>query len=135
MNIKYRKVESFDLNSLKSLLKDIFNVEIVDVVNNENQYSLVAIINDIVVGHLLFTRVFNPIEDIYYGKIDYVCVHNKYRNMHIATNLLNVLEKSEKNISYFELTSRKSRIEANKLYLKQGYNVIDTNLFRKIINN
>ena len=84
---------------------------------------------------MLFTRIFNPIKDEYYGKIDYVCVDEKYRNNHIATNLLKEIEKTEKSIAYLELTSNKSRIAANKLYLNSGYNIIDTNLFRKIINN
>ena len=135
MNIEYKKVDNNNIDSLKKLLIDNFDVEISSVLNSNNQYSLIALMNDEVVGHLLFTRIFNPIKDEYYGKIDYVCVDEKYRNNHIATNLLKEIEKTEKSIAYLELTSNKSRIAANKLYLNSGYNIIDTNLFRKIINN
>ena len=134
MNIEYRKVVNNDLGSLKQLLKENFNVELNMITNNSNQYSLVAICDDEVVGHLLFTRIFNPIKEINFGKIDYVCVDEKYRNNHIATNLLNEVEKLEKDINYFELTSNKSRIGANKLYLNNGYTIVNTNLFRKFIN-
>ncbi|MBP3799596.1 MAG: GNAT family N-acetyltransferase [Bacilli bacterium] len=135
MNIEYKKVDNNNIDSLKKLLIDNFNIEINSVINSNNQYSLIALMNDEVVGHLLFTRIFNPIRGGYYGKIDYVCVDEKYRNNHIATNLLKEIEKTEKSIAYLELTSNKSRIAANKLYLNSGYNIIDTNLFRKIINN
>lgn len=135
MNIEYKKVDNNNIDSLKKLLIDNFNIEINSVINSDNQYSLIALMNDEVVGHLLFTRIFNSIRGEYYGKIDYVCVDEKYRNNHIATNLLKEIEKTEKSIAYLELTSNKSRIAANKLYLNSGYNIIDTNLFRKIINN
>ena len=134
MNIEYRKVVENDFNGLKELIKDNFDVEINNITSNNNQYSLVAICDNKVVGHLLFTKIFNPIKNIYYGKIDYVCVDNNYRNNHIATNLLQEIESIEKSISYFELTSNKSREVANILYLKRGYCIVDTNLFRKFIN-
>ena len=35
------------------------------------------------------------------------------------------------NISYIELTSRSSREAANHLYLKNGFVIRDTNVFRK----
>lgn len=134
MNFEYRKAIESDLQGLKSLIKENFDVEISNITNNTNQYNLVAINNDKVVGHLLFTKIFNPIKNIYYGKIDYVCVDKNYRNNHIATNLLQKIENFESGISYFELTSNKSRVVANKLYLSRGYYVVDTNLFRKFIN-
>lgn len=134
MNIEYRKIESKDFNSLKELIKNNFDIEIKNIHNEINQYSLVAINNNKVVGHLLFTKIYNPIAEIYWGKIDYVCVDENYRNRKIATNLFDKLEKLESDIKYFELTSNKKRIAANKLYLKLKYNLVDTNLFRKIIN-
>lgn len=134
MNIEYRKVDKKDLNSLKELLKNNFNVEIRNISNENNQYSLVAIIDNKVVGHLLFTKIYNPITEIYFGKIDYVCVDENYRNNKIATNLLIKIEEMEKDVNYFELTSNKSRVAANELYKKQEYEVVDTNLFRKFIN-
>lgn len=134
MNIEYRKIEYNDFNSLKELLSSCFDLEIKKICNDDNQYNLVAIYDSKVVGHLLFTKIYNPVDDIYWGKIDYVCVHDDYRNMKIATNLLDELERIEKNIKYFELTSNEKRIIANHLYQKLGYTIVNTNLFRKFRN-
>ena len=134
MNIEYRKISDNDLSSLKELLKNSFDVDIKNISNNSSQYSLVAILDNRIVGHLLFTKIYNPIEDIYWGKIDYVCVDEDYRNMKIATNLLNKIEEQEPNLKYFELTSNERRVAANHLYLKHGYCIVNTNLFRKFIN-
>lgn len=134
MNIEYRKIRDDDLYSLKKLIKNSFDKEIKNISNNSNQYSLVATIDNKIVGHLLFTKIYNPIEDIYWGKIDYVCVDEEYRNMKIATNLLEKTEENEVSIKYFELTSNENRVAANHLYLNKGYKIVNTNLFRKFIN-
>lgn len=131
MDIEYRKIKKNDFECLKDLLKENFDIIIKDIINNDNQYSLVAVINNKVVGHILFTKIYNPFLNIYWGKIDYVCVDDYYRNNKIATNLLQRLEQMENNINYFELTSNKKRTIAHKLYMKSGYKIIDTNLFRK----
>ncbi len=134
MNIEYRVATQNDFYGLEKLINDNFNIKLKQIVSNNDQYNIIAVCGDKVVGNLLFTKIYNPIKDIYYGKIDYVCVDINYRNNHIATKLLDFVEKKEKSIDYFELTSNKLREAANKLYLSEGYEIIDTNLFRKYIN-
>ena len=53
--------------------------------------------------------------------------------MSIGTEMLEFIFNYGKNdsISYIELTSRSSREVANHLYLKTGFVIRDTNVFRK----
>ena len=55
--------------------------------------------------------------------------------MGIATKMLEFIFNYAKNddVSYIELTSKSSREAANHLYLKNGFVVRDTNVFRKDI--
>ena len=53
--------------------------------------------------------------------------------MSIGTKMLEFIFNYAKNdsVSYIELTSRSSREAANHLYLKTGFVIRDTNVFRK----
>ena len=55
--------------------------------------------------------------------------------MNIATKLLEFIFNyaNNDNVGYIELTSKSSREAANHLYLKSGFVIRDTNVFRKEI--
>lgn len=64
-------------------------------------------------------------------------VDKDYRGQGIGRQLLEAtLDFARKeNMSYIDLTSRPSRIEANELYTSLGFKKRDTNVYRYIINN
>ena len=135
MNIIIRKYKEEDLDDVNKLLKESFNIT-KNNFNVDNFTELVATISNQVVGYLLLTKIYNPIKDIYYFHIDYVCVLSSYRGLGIGKKLLDYVDElsNQENISYIELTSNYQRIAAHKLYEKCGYIKPDTTLFRKYFN-
>ena len=133
MNIEIRNYREDDLGSLNALLNEVYGLEKKE--NNTYNTELVADYNNEIVGYLTINKLYDSVRNIKYCYINYVCVKEKYRGMGIATKLLNKVEEicKNENISYIELTSRSSRIEAQELYKKKGYEKKDTNVFRKVI--
>ncbi|MBR4618799.1 MAG: GNAT family N-acetyltransferase [Bacilli bacterium] len=134
MEVIIKKIEKKYLEQVSNLLNENFNHKLDYIVNNEQKYSLIALYNDEVVGHLFVTKIYNDIKKIYWAKVDYVCVKNQYRGQKIATRLLNKLEEIEEDISYYELTCSQEKLATN-LYMKAGYESVDTILLRKTIKN
>ena len=86
-------------------------------------------------GYVVFNKIVDKVRNISYCYANYVCVHNDYRNQHIATKLL---EKAfsickDEGISYIELTTNPTRVEAHELYKKLGFEQRNTDVFRKEI--
>ena len=133
MEIVIREYVDSDLFSLNKLLKDVYDLE-KSCFNNKN-IEIVAVLDNQVIGYLTINRLYDSVRDINYAFLNYVCVDKDYRNIGIASNMLNyVFDICNKlGIKYIELTSNSSRIEAKKLYRDSGFVVRDTNVFRKEI--
>ncbi len=134
MNYEIREYKNSDLVSLNYLLREVYQLEKVGT-SYPNNIELVAVSNNIVVGYTVLKLLYDSVKGRNYSYINYVCVLEKYRNMGIGTKLL---EKAleickQKNISYVELTSRPSRIVAHSIYKKLGFEIRNTNVFRKEI--
>ena len=136
MNIEFRKANDNDLNDINNLLEKNFgdNHSIEKIIDDEYKYSFVASIHNKVVGYVNVTKLYNEVKKEYWIKLNYICVDEEYRHQGIATKLLEELEKVENSVKYFELTCRKERINAHKLYNKLGFEIYDTDLLRKNIN-
>lgn len=136
-NLVIRQYRSNDFNEVITLLKNYFSINnnINSLKDNDNSFGIVAVINNIIVGYIRVDKLFNPFKNNSYYFLNYVCVDNNYQNMNIGTQMLEfIFNKAKKNnISYIELTSRASRKAANHLYLKNGFTIRDTNVFRKDI--
>ena len=133
MEIVIRNYIESDLTSLNELLNEAYNLTKKE--NISTNIELVAVTSNEVVGYLTINKLYDSVLDKGYCLINYVCVKEKYRNCGIATALFNkVFEicKSE-NISYIELTSNPSRIEAHGLYNKLGFKIRETDVYRKEI--
>lgn len=132
MNIEIREYKDSDLDSLNIVLKEVYNIEKKGQKNNNN-IELVAIYKENVVGYLVINKLYDNIKNINYAHINYVCVLKKYQNNKIGYNLLKKSIEISKtnNISYIELTSNKQRLIAHHLYEKIGFQIRDTNVFRK----
>lgn len=136
-NLVIRKYVNNDFNEVINLVKDNFNISdnIKSLEDNLNSFGIVAIIDKKIVGYLRVDKLYNPFKKYYYYFLSYVCVDSNYQNMGIATKMLEFIFNCAKNddVSYIELTSKSSREAANHLYLKNGFVVRDTNVFRKDI--
>lgn len=64
--------------------------------------------------------------------IEDVVVDENFRGKGIGTGLIKYVLKiaSEKGIKYVNLTSNPKRVEANKLYQKLGFKIVETNYYR-----
>ncbi|MDD5888928.1 MAG: GNAT family N-acetyltransferase [bacterium] len=134
MDVVIRNYDDGDLDSLNELLVDVYGITKKNVYNKTN-IELVATISDEIVGYLTINRLYDSVLDCKYCYVNYVCVKSKYRNKGIATSLFNKTFEicKEEGISYVELTSNKSRVEAHQLYDKLGFNIRKTDVFRKEI--
>ena len=123
--------------SLSNLINECFNINIspINVLDSKsrNVRFLCASENDIVIGNIMITTLFDPVKNIKSYYLNYVSVLEKYRKKGIATTLLKYVEylAIKENISYIELTSNSKRIDATRLYLKLGYKIRETNIFLK----
>lgn len=123
--------------SLSNLINECFNINIspINVLDSKsrNVRFLCAFENDIVIGNIMITTLFDPVKNIKSYYLNYVSVLEKYRKKGIATTLLKYVEylAIKENISYIELTSNSKRIDATRLYLKLGYKIRETNIFLK----
>lgn len=134
MEIRIREYQNSDFNSLNELLKEAYDLTKKDNTNAMNT-ELVAVSSNEVVGYLTINRLYDSILACNYCYVNYVCVKRKYQHRGIATLLFNKVFEicKHENISYIELTSNPTRIEAHGLYQKLGFNIRKTDVFRKEI--
>ncbi len=127
-----RDYRDSDLNEVNAILKEAFDIEKKNFESNEF-HEIVVTLDDKVCGYLLMTKIFNPILDKYYYLLDYVSVLSEYRGKGIGTKLLEYAEKiaREENTMYIQLTCGYERVEAHRLYEKNGYIKRDSDQFRK----
>lgn len=136
MDVIIRQYEESYLESLNNLLTEVYN-KTHKGITTDNNIELVALIENKVVGFLILTKLYDVLENNYYGYINYVCVKEEYRNQKIATKLLEkalVISRNE-NFSYLELTSNSSRKPAQHLYQKLGFVKRNTDVFRMKLSN
>lgn len=122
------------LDSLNELLHLSFNVTKVGEASDQD-IELIAVVENRVVGYMLLNRLIDGVKGINYFYVNYVCTHPDFRHQHIATKMFEkvFLLCKEKNISYLELTSNPQRTIAHDLYRKLGFELRETNVFRKEI--
>lgn len=109
----------------------------VDEINIDSSGTvLIMEIDNKIVGMGTIDILNDMFRNIRYGYLNNICINPDYQNKGLGTILINEIEKyaKENNCEYLMLTSNKSRISAHKLYLKNGYEIIDTCVFRKNIN-
>lgn len=138
-----RKYVDSDFDGVFKILKESFpevdledyplEVSSLQLDNSHVQY--VAICDDQVVGYTLVRKSFDPIIRRVNYWIDYVCVDSSYRNRGVASGIFEEIEKDAKNdgVLYLQLTSSRFRKDARKLYLKLGFSIRESDIFRKVI--
>lgn len=134
MNVIVRRFKNDDIESLNNLLSEVYEVKRCGFTTDDN-IELVAVVDSEVVGYTLINKLYDVIRNCYYAHINYVCVLKEYRNKGIATKIFDevfsICKKEE--IKYLELTSNSSRVAAHSLYKNLGFNIRETDVFRKEI--
>lgn len=135
MKVEVRNYDVDDFSSVRDIIKEAFDVEMIGDINNSNSRGIVACIDSKVIGFLLLTKMFDSIIMKNYYLIDYVSVKKDYQNMGIGYRLINEAEKIARADSaiYLQLTSSRFRVAARNLYEKCGFVVRDSDIFRKVL--
>ena len=129
---EYRMTDYFDVSRI---LEEAFGVTKANVNPDNNYKEYVAVVNDVVAGYLVLTRVLDLVKGRPYYLVDYVCVAKSYRNLGLGQLLMErVLEVARKDKAiYIELTSRKDRVVAHHLYEKVGFEKRDSYIYRRTL--
>ncbi|MCI8347147.1 MAG: GNAT family N-acetyltransferase [Bacilli bacterium] len=133
--MEIRQYQDHDLESLNELLNEYeFGFQRKGVKKTSNK-EIVAVVDQHIVGYAVLNQLYDNIQNINYGYINYVCVLKKFQNQKIATKMFHYIFEICKNerISYLELTSNPSRVAAHHLYEKLGFIIRKTDVFRKEI--
>lgn len=131
----FRRMELSDIDSLKEIYSDAFRKEVSNNINYTKEDIYVVCNEEKVLGMCMV----DYIDDIFIERrtayVNAVCTHKDYRGKGVATFMLSEIEKIaiEDGCNEIMLTSSKERICANKLYEKLGFNIHDTNVYRKRI--
>ena len=144
--MKIREYVNNDFEVVLSILKKSFpevlneiNEALVDSnsldLDRDRYVQLVYVLDDVVVGYLIASRSFDPIIKKNNYWIDYVCVDEEYRGRGIARELLKKIEDiaSLDDAMFLQLTSSRFRTSARKLYLDLGYQIRESDIFRKVL--
>lgn len=122
-----------EIDEVSSLIKEIYNIDInkenFKLQNNQNLLLLKEL--NTVVGLVLITLKNNPFKNKKSYYLDYLCVREKYQGKSFGKMIFEkvITIAKENNINYIELTSKKERIRARKIYLEHGMTIKDTDYF------
>lgn len=137
MIIKTLTEKEFD--SLQTLLEEAYSIscqsETFFSQLTEQDISLIAVADDVVVGHILLCYRHDVVRNYGYYELQYVCVREAYRRHGIATKLLLKCEElaRQNGLHHIMFTSGNQRVAAHACYLKNGYRIRDSAIFIKEI--
>ena len=146
MSILLREYDNKDFEIVKGILFEAFP-EVEDLLersmttsetlnlDKKKYIQLVAEEDGKVVGYALASRSSDPILIRTNLWIDYVCVSSEHRGKGIAKQLMKKIEEiavSEK-VLFLQLTSSRFRTGARKLYTDLGFEIRESDIFRKVL--
>lgn len=128
-----RKYLDEDFNDVKKIVDDSFSINISKIISTSNSFSLVAVSNDKVVGHVRIDCLYDTFMNKNYFIIGYLCVDQAFRRLGIGKMMLDEVMKIavENDISYVEITSREEMLYAHHLYEKCGFIKRESLVFRR----
>ena len=131
-----RKANENDLIYVKEIYEKVFNKK-TSLENIKKHYQnielLVAVKDENVVGILSIYYIINMFTDKKKAYFEEIAVKDEYQNQGIGRILLEkaIILAKNNNSSIINLTSNKTRLNAIKMYKKAGFEIVDTNLFKK----
>ena len=126
-----REYNDNDFLVVKKIIDSSFDMNIEKVHTSPNVESLVYEVDGRVVGYLNITKDFDVIRNSKYAWINFVCVDPDCRGQGIGERMMiSALERCS-DCEKVRLTSNPKRVVANKMYLKLGFKIYETNLFER----
>ena len=146
MSIVIRNYDNTDFEVVKNILFEAFP-EVNDLLersmtssetlnlDTKKYIQLVAVEDGEVVGYALASRSGDPVLIRTNIWIDYVCVSEQHRGKGIARKLLQKIEEIaiEEKVLFLQLTSSRFRTGARKLYMDMGFEIRESDIFRKVL--
>lgn len=133
MNIRLLRNNEYD--KALNLYEKVFNKKQITKyeLNDSNAYFIVAEIDNNIVGLVQLDIIIDVFGGFKYGYVNSVCVDENYRKNGIGTKLMNMVTEicEKEKCKHIELTSSNNKKAAHQLYFKLGYEIRDTNVFRK----
>ncbi len=120
-----------ELHDARKLQKSIIRKNVIALLRNPDARLMVATDRNRIVGMaMLFAMQKIGSKS---ASVEDVIVSSLYRGHGIGEKLMKALEKQARKmrVTSIGLTSRPSRVAANKLYMKLGYKRRDTNAYKK----
>lgn len=133
VNIIIRESREEDYSRISKMIDENFDLRYIGSKKIDNITEYVAVMDDVVCGYFVFTKVHNMVCDYNYYLIDYVCTDVEYQGRGVATKMMEFAIEKAKELKgkYIQLTSSDKRVIAHHIYEKLGYEKYDTNVFRR----
>lgn len=131
MDLVVREYEDKDYEIVNQILNNNFSHGMVDRESPSNVLRYVCDSSDGVVGFFILTKIRNVVRGFDYYLVDYVC--SSIHGMGIGSFMTKfICDKADnENIEYIQLTSSKKREAARHMYQKYGFELYDTDIFRR----
>ncbi len=131
MDIVIRKYDDDDYAAVNDIIKEAFDFQ-KSHCHDDNNLEYVALVDGVVAGYFILTKIRDVILDVNYIYVEYVCVKSEYQNMGVATKMMQyaIKEAQKMKASYMELTSNCKRLSAHHVYEKVGFIKRDTFVYR-----
>lgn len=99
----------------------------------DNQRVLLLKNGDEVIGCTIITLKNDPIKNTKSFYLDYVCISRNYQHQGLGRKMFKEVERIAINegIDSLQLTSSTKRDNARKMYISEGMEIVETNLFKK----
>ena len=128
--VREYKIEDYE--RVRRIIKDNFDDDKVKDISSPVSKEYVCTLDGLVVGYYVLTRIKNLVRGFDYYLVDYVCTDVDYQGMGVASRMMeHLLSLVDKDIAYVQLTCSNKRGCAKHLYEKYGFEVYDTNVFRR----
>ncbi len=133
-----------DIVSFGTLIKEAFDIELVvekiktSLLDSNKIYLIAKDKNsNEVIGNILIDIEIDAIKNIKKFYLGYVCVRESYKGKGIGTKLLKEAEQLavDMNVDTIWFTSSFDKCAAHNLYKKNNYQIRDTAVFIKNLNN
>ena len=130
--MEVREYQKDDFDRVNEIILKSFGYERENV-SDARSHEFVACIDGNVVGYLILNEMLDIIKNIKIYHVDYVCVDPDYRGKKIGKAMMDYIINyaKENGGSRIELTSNPTRVAAHKLYENCGFEIRDTDVFRR----
>ena len=129
----FRKIKESELDIAKKIYFESFDEDVVSNVcyNKDNIYVVGE--GSTIMGMCMIDYIDHILTGNCVAYLNDVCVDRKFRGMGVGTFMLNEVERVANSYGAFSimLTSNEKRCSAINLYKNHGFEIYDTNIFKK----